>query len=156
MTHVDYLTGYFDYKKRQEILDEIQLQFKNCDFDSFAVCGVSGLLIGTLAAERMGKGLIVVRKGEDCHSSSQIECSNHAHKFVIIDDLSCTGETLQRMIDEIGKRCEEIKFNMPCRGVFLYDEFLRRKVCPYVFFGDNIEYAFGINNLDKLTCWPNG
>ena len=153
--HVAYLEGYFDRENRASILDEIEAQFKDCDFDSFAVSGVSGLLIGTLAAERMGKGLIVVRKGESCHSDTQIECSDDAHKFVIIDDLCCTGETLQRIVDQIAIRCAVLKFNMPCEGVFLYDCFLRRIVCPYVYRGEDMRSGLGVTT-DKLTCWPSG
>jgi hypothetical protein len=153
--HVGYLNGFFDLEHREEILNQIAESFTEVDFDSFAVCGTSGLLIGSLAADRLGKGLIVVRKECDVnHSDNWIECSNDAHRFVIIDDCISTGATIQYILRRVAERCDEIKFNMPCRGMFLYDNYINVGGRA-VWREEDMKRQFGIS-MEKLTGWPNG
>lgn len=90
------------------------------EFDSIAFCGSSGLLIGPTVAQRLNKQMILVRKeganDNNHHSDYQVEGNSASQHYVIIDDLVCTGAT----IDFIKEKIEN-KFKTPtCRGIVLY------------------------------------
>lgn len=69
------------------------------DFDTIAISGMSGALVGPAVATRMRKGLLIVRKDvsrEPAHSHLQVE-GVYAPRYVIIDDFASTGGTISRI-----------------------------------------------------------
>lgn len=80
------------------------------DFDAVAFTGVSGMLLGPSIAMQMNKTMLVVRKevaidvcdpNAYCHSSLYVEGDYGARRYVVVDDLTCTGKTfnmIQRRI----------------------------------------------------------
>jgi adenine/guanine phosphoribosyltransferase-like PRPP-binding protein len=71
-------------------------------FDSIAVTGVSGLMVGPAVAMALGKSITVVRKGEPCHAIQMVEGAVDC-RYLIIDDFRSTGRTLHRVQEEIHK-----------------------------------------------------
>jgi orotate phosphoribosyltransferase len=87
-------------------------------FDSIAVCGSSGLLVGPSVARAMKKNIILVRisKNERSHTNRNVEGPGYAESYVIVDDFIETGNTVVNMIEQI-KRAD---FNATCLGVVSY------------------------------------
>jgi adenine/guanine phosphoribosyltransferase-like PRPP-binding protein len=81
------------------------------NFDFIAIRGVSGALIGIPVADAFDKPICVVRKPESCHSGFCTE-GYTSGKYVIIDDLISSGETIDR-IKEALPQSELI-------GIYLY------------------------------------
>ncbi len=74
---------------------------KKYDYDTIAVRGVSGLLIGPALAIACRKQLIVVRKGEQTHSMQTCEGNAGTERYVIVDDFIDTGHTVNIIQQEI-------------------------------------------------------
>lgn len=75
------------------------------EFDGLVCRGTSGLLIAPLLAHLFDKKLMVVRKPNDnSHSEGTIlEGDDNIQRFVIIDDFTCSGSTLNSILDGINK-----------------------------------------------------
>jgi len=92
-----------------------QIEKSKIQFDSIACRGVSGLLCAPILAHKLHKHLIVVRKGEDRHSSFDTEYEVPGYdgqtRYIIVDDLIESGATMQAIIE-----------NAPgiCVGIFLF------------------------------------
>lgn len=71
------------------------------DFDSIAFRGNSGSLVAPAVALRLRKPLILVRRGEDCHSHLPVEGNLATERYAIIDDLVSTGTTVQSIVKAI-------------------------------------------------------
>jgi adenine/guanine phosphoribosyltransferase-like PRPP-binding protein len=87
--------------------------FKKLEFDAIAFSGQSGSLIAPIVAMLMGKSLIVVRKrGVRSHSSYIVEGDRAAKSYLILDDLTSSGQTIEyiqeSLRDEGWKHCEYI------------------------------------------------
>ena len=78
-------------------------------FDSIAVRGTSGLLIGPTVALQLGKPLVIVRKDtETAHSSSLVEqIGDMGHRVLFLDDFISTGDTRRAVLDAISFRSNE-------------------------------------------------
>jgi adenine/guanine phosphoribosyltransferase-like PRPP-binding protein len=74
---------------------------RGLEFDAIACRGVSGLLIAPIVAMRLGKSLIVVRKGEDTHSMYTVEGDHGARRYLILDDFIDQGDTVRAIASEI-------------------------------------------------------
>ena len=85
------------------------------DFDSIACCGVSGLMVVPQIAEILNKNIIVVRKFEKRYSEFFIE-GVAPSRYVIIDDLICSGDTLKHIIGCISDDTPRAK----CIGAYFY------------------------------------
>ena len=56
-------------------------------FDAIAVCGASGMLIGSVVADKLGKNIILVRKKSDKnHSAYKVEGPKDG-RYLVLDDL---------------------------------------------------------------------
>ena len=78
------------------------LKRSKLEFDTIAVRGMSGALIGPTLAYVLDKHLLVIRKdGENTHSSYKVEGNVNARKVLIVDDFVSTGDTVQHIIDKI-------------------------------------------------------
>lgn len=79
------------------------------DFDSIAFTGVSGSLIAIPTALAMNKTMLAVRKPEDAkcftdggsHSSRMVEGNIGSLRYIIMDDLVSSGDTMHRIINEV-------------------------------------------------------
>jgi hypothetical protein len=86
-------------------------------FDAIAISGYSMALIAPVIAYELGKGMIVVRKtNDDCASQFPVEgviCDS----YIIIDDLVCSRDTLDRVRREIRN-----EHHSPAKlyGIYLY------------------------------------
>lgn len=66
-------------------------------FDSIACCGTSGLMVVPQVAELLNKHIIVIRKKNDkCYSEFAIE-GVAPFRYIILDDLICSGDTLRHI-----------------------------------------------------------
>jgi len=94
---------------------------KKYKFDTIAFRGMSGALPAIPLALRLKKEFIFVRKdfevGTGSHSYRQVEGHKSVKRYVIIDDLICTGNTLKEIVKHIHKFAPEAK----CIGVLLTD-----------------------------------
>lgn len=84
-------------------------------FDAIAICGVSGMLVGIPVADELHKSLIVVRREKRKHSDFTVEGSIEG-RYIIVDDLICTGDTIQYVVDKI----REHNSYASCKGIYLW------------------------------------
>lgn len=93
------------------------------DFQAIAITGYSSALIGPAVAMRLKKNLCLVRKeGEKCASGYGVEGLPN-QKYVFIDDLICSGRTLQRVYTNMRM----LKGTLV--GVWLYNDGCNDKAC---------------------------
>jgi adenine/guanine phosphoribosyltransferase-like PRPP-binding protein len=70
------------------------------EFDSIAVRGVSGLMVGSPVALRLGKPLAVARKeSEVAHASGVCNADLAGRRYIIIDDFVSSGATVNAITD---------------------------------------------------------
>jgi len=76
------------------------------EFDSIAVIGASGTVVGSVVAYLMRKNLVVVRKVGENPNCEQHVTGNHwdVKRTVFLDDFVCGGNTLQRVIEVLRGR----------------------------------------------------
>lgn len=101
---------YFEQAVKNPIalVDKIDrhLRDKRVDFDTFVVTGISGAILGPLAAFTLDKNLLFVRKGESCHSFKQV-AGNLGKRWVFLDDFIESGETLRRCMQRVREFAED-------------------------------------------------
>ena len=85
------------------------------DFDSIACCGVSGLMVVPQIAEILNKNIIVVRKDERRYSEFFLEGVSPS-RYIIVDDLICSGSTVKRIVNYIHDDVPRAK----CIGAYFY------------------------------------
>lgn len=92
-----------------------QIEASKLEFDAIACRGVSGMSIAPVLCHLLHKHLIVVRKGENTHSSYHVEgaYTDSTPDYIIVDDLIDLGTTMDSIIQAIG----DVKH---CRGIFLF------------------------------------
>lgn len=91
------------------------LKKQRYDFDTIAFRGMSGALLAAPLSMALDKTMILVRKGEDCHSLLKIEGDVGARKYIIVDDFIGSGRTVRTIIREIF---EETKYReCQCIGI---------------------------------------
>lgn len=107
---VCYLQPVFQLKERRQTVDRViaALREQAIEFDAFACRGLSGLLIAPIVAMEMHKTLLVIRKDEKPtpHSDRKVEGDIGARKYVIVDDLISSGNTVKdiiRLIREVSQ-----------------------------------------------------
>ncbi len=87
----------------------------NIQYDAIACCGTSGLMIVPQIAELLKKNIIVVRKDLKGYSKFYVE-GPYTKKYIIIDDLICSGNTIKHILKSIDKESSRSK----CMGVYCY------------------------------------
>lgn len=89
-------------------------------FNSIAVTGISGLLLGPILAAQLNKKILVVRKDTKTTNSDKIVEGRSVKndRYIIIDDFIQSGSTINRIIKEIHIFNPTAK----CVGIFLYNE----------------------------------
>lgn len=86
------------------------------EFDSIACCGTSGLMVVPQIAELLNKNILLIRKkNEKCYSDFAIE-GVKPFRYIIIDDLICSGNTVRHIQRSIGDEYEKTV----CIGLYCY------------------------------------
>lgn len=107
MSHEPYVdTSYLhcmldprEFQRRVPIAKQVLAKH---DYDSFAFRGMSGALLAAPLANMLDKTMIAVRKpGVDCHTSRAVEGDSAARRYIIVDDVICTGSTVRAIIRAI-------------------------------------------------------
>ena len=85
-------------------------------FDSIACCGISGLMVVPQIAELLDKHIVVIRKNNDkCYSDFPMEGVT-PFRYVIVDDLICSGSTIKHIKNTIHEDCPKAR----CVGAYCY------------------------------------
>ena len=86
------------------------------EFDSIACCGVSGLVVVPQIAELLNKHIVIIRKpDEKCYSDFPMEGVT-PFRYVIVDDLICSGSTIKHIKNTIYEDCPKAQ----CIGAYFY------------------------------------
>ena len=112
------------HKYRNKIIMETYSYLKKLDieYDGIACCGASGMLVVPQIAELLKKNIILVRKQIDGYSDFLVEGAN-CPRYIILDDLVCSGGTVKHIIKNIKEELPIAK----CIGVYSY----MRDQCAY-------------------------
>ena len=105
-----------NHKFRNMIVMEAVRRLRNYRFDSIVCSGTSGLLVVPQVAEILNKHILVVRKhGEKCYSEFSTE-GVAPYRYVILDDLICSGNTVKHIKRTIKNEYPRAK----CIGIYCY------------------------------------
>jgi len=131
----------FDPESQSKIIKKcvkvIRKSFK--DIEYIAVTGLSGLIIGSPVAFLCNKRLIVIRKGtEESHADYDVEGipNSGADKYIILDDFISSGNTINRIYNEINNPKRVTLSKLKLVGMLFYrssvskDNIKRRDILP--------------------------
>lgn len=114
----DHTTILLNPKIRNKIIfqciDDLKKHFSK--FDAIACCGTSGLLVVPQITELLKKNIIVVRKKNDQRYSPFEYEGVVPRKYLIIDDLICSGKTVKHIINTISEDCPRSE----CVGIYCF------------------------------------
>ena len=98
--HDGYLRNPLELDRQAKTVGEVckYLRLLQQDYEAIAFRGMSGALIAPTVALRLKKTLIMVRKPETVtHSRMRVEGDSGAKRYIIIDDLISTGDTVRQI-----------------------------------------------------------
>lgn len=107
-----------NHKNRNKIIIKAVCDLRRISeqFDSIICCGVSGLMVVPQIAELLDKHIVVIRKpDEKCYSDFPMEGVT-PFRYVIVDDLVCSGSTIKHIKHTIYEDCPKAQ----CVGVYCY------------------------------------
>lgn len=106
-----------NHKERNHIIIKAICKLRKIadDFDTIACCGISGLLVVPQIAELLDKHILIVRKDERRYSEFSMEGVT-PFRYVIVDDLICSGSTVRRIKNTIKDDHPRAR----CIGVYCY------------------------------------
>jgi adenine/guanine phosphoribosyltransferase-like PRPP-binding protein len=105
-----------NHQFRNMIVMEAVKKLRVYDFDVIVACGTSGLIVVPQVAEILNKHILVVRKpNEKCYSEFSTE-GVAPHRYVILDDLICSGNTVKHIKRIIKDEYPSAK----CIGIYCY------------------------------------
>lgn len=114
---MSYLDVFLKSSKLEITLKLCESTVRHLDFDTIAVRGNSGLLLGSPLAIKMKKDLLIIRKdSERSHSGNKVEGWGFRQKILIVDDFIETGNTIDDIYESIAETCDSYKI----RGILLY------------------------------------
>ena len=110
-----------NHKQRNKYIIEAVCKLRKIsdDFDAIACSGTSGLIVVPQIAEILNKNILVVRKKCKCQSRAYSEFVLEGvppRRYVIGDDLVCSGRTIRYIMSEIKEECPRAI----CVGVYSY------------------------------------
>jgi adenine/guanine phosphoribosyltransferase-like PRPP-binding protein len=126
--HSIYLTKIFEPSNFEVVVEEAIdfLAPKTDEFDAIAFCGASGSLVAPVLAYTLNKSMIVVRKLKEIRSHSCLEVEGRdCKRFLIVDDFSSTGTTIEHILAKIKASSISGK---PV-GIYLWDARYGNKGC---------------------------
>ena len=122
-----YTEDCFQPKKFKEVVDGMvkRLEPYRGTFDAIAACGNSGITMASVISYLMEVPMTVVRKERDRNNHHGQDVTGYlgSGKYIIIDDLISSGETLRWILTEINKAAVARYSNFippTCSGIFLY------------------------------------
>lgn len=107
-----------NHKTRNKVIIKAVCDLRkiNTTFDSIACCGISGLMVVPQIAELLNKHIVIIRKENDkCYSDFPMEGVT-PFRYIIVDDLICSGETIKHIKNTIYEDCPKAS----CVGVYCY------------------------------------
>jgi adenine/guanine phosphoribosyltransferase-like PRPP-binding protein len=107
-----------NHKNRNKIIIKAVCDLRKLEdnFDSIACCGVSGLMVVPQIAELLNKNIVIIRKqNEKRYSDFYIEGVS-PFRYVIIDDLICSGNTIKWINNVIHEDNPKAR----CVGLYCY------------------------------------
>lgn len=114
-----YLGKVVNHRERQEVIQhclEVLRPIRD-EFDAIVGTGCSGLTMGATLAYLLDKNFVIVRKdGDRSHSGFAVE-GNPGYSYVIVDDLVCSGKTMQRILATMERECGQ---RPKCLGALLF------------------------------------
>lgn len=128
--HSGYL--YSALTNPNEIIEWICSEIKKhqVEFDTVVFQGMSGALIAPALSIKLRKQLLMIRKTcDNNHSGLKYEGNVNVNNYIIVDDLICSGNTIDRMLtllsDDVSKQCKRSSalklIGEPlCQRIFLY------------------------------------
>ena len=100
-----HLHDILNTKKLKTVVRHAVKTLRKVEFDFIACRGLSGTTFASIVAYRLNKPLVIVRKGEQCHSWLTVENARPGN-YIILDDLICSGETIEKIIEAINQQLE--------------------------------------------------
>lgn len=85
-------------------------------FDSIVCCGTSGLMVVPQICEILDKHIVVIRKPNTKSYSEFLMEGVVPFRYVIVDDLICSGSTIKLIKNTIYEECPKAR----CIGVYCY------------------------------------
>ena len=125
MQGCEHTTVLLNHAKRNSFINKaiINLESITNEFDTIACCGTSGLLVVAKIAELLDKNILIIRKKNESKYSPFLYEGVIPEKYIIIDDLICSGNTVKHILNTIKNESP----NSICIGVYV---FLKDK-CAY-------------------------
>lgn len=107
-----------NHKNRNKIIIKAVCDLRKIEntFDSIACCGVSGLMVVPQIAELLNKNIVVIRKPDEKRYSEFSVEGVSPFRYIIIDDLICSGNTLKW----IRQAIYEDNPKSICTGLYCY------------------------------------
>lgn len=114
-SHTSVVLGH---KNRNKIIIKAVCDLRKISntFDSIACCGTSGLLVVPQIAEILDKHIVIVRKRSDKRYSVFNVEGVVPYRYVIVDDLVCSGNTIKLIKNTIHDECPR----SICVGAYFY------------------------------------
>ena len=108
-------------------------------FDGIAFRGMSGALVAPEIAVKLKVGMLAVRKAaEHSHSELKVEGDYSCTRYVVVDDMVATGDTIRAIMEDIEKAFPSRGYVPPTlAGIILYNnrseyvEYGKGSVTPY-------------------------
>ena len=113
------------------------------DFDAIACCGISGVIVAVQIAELLNKEIVIVRKPQNSTLREYSEFTIEGvapRRYVIVDDLVCSGKTVRYILNEIKEEYPRAI----CVGMYSY----MKESCAYRNASDTFKKRFGIDYLN--------
>ena len=124
---------------RNKIIMECVGRLRSVDHDCIVVCGTSGLMVGPQVSEILQKNLVIVRKQHDSSYSNFCIEGAYSPRFVILDDLICSGKTIDYILRVINNEYYRIE----CVGAYFY----LQDQCAYQNCPEKFVNTYNINYL---------
>ena len=105
-----------NHKHRQQMIKNAVKVLSQYEFDGIACTGVSGLMIVPQLCEILDKNIIVVRKIKETRYSPFDYEGVPPKRYVIVDDLVSSGNTIQRILKLFKEEIPSAK----CVGYYSY------------------------------------
>lgn len=159
----DYLQGVLSGKNLALTAEAItkRLDRTAIFFDALAFRGLSGAVVASAVAMRMGKDLIGVRKGEDTHSCyPEVEGAPYRSiRYIILDDQIASGHTLNAIYSAIKRAEKAVNENPEDRypPTVGHDIFVYTPVAVMLYLYSYREYPAQLLYLESKQCkntWP--
>jgi len=114
-SHTSMILGH---KNRNKIIIQTICDLRKISdtFDSIACCGTSGLMVVPQIAEILDKHIVIVRKSSDKRYSVFDMEGVVPYRYIIIDDLVCSGRTIRLIKNTIHNECPR----SICVGAYFY------------------------------------